>query len=200
MPKIIVPVGRTSGPEYPADGGPEADQFVLEVGNNVVGVSAEEHQTWLAAFADVSAHSQHIFTRERLAEVAASQGVQSAVDHIGQLVEWGVFAEFEPGTDSALDFLRSYRLYPTADGLGNSPQDPSMFGIGRNGQAVLSLEHDMFAIWSGAYREHSMWHAVVQFDKARPKDAPFSTEQLAHLFAGSVPVIVATHAGFVDPL
>lgn len=199
VPKIVVAVGRSSGPEYPAQG-QVAERHVIEASGNVFDVPAEAHLTWLSAFAEPDAHGAHAFTRERLAEIADANGVTDAAAMVDKLIRSNLLAEYEPGTASALDFLRAYKLYPMADGIGNSPEDPSMFGIGRDGKAVLSLEHDVYAFWSGSYREASMWDAVVKFDKERPNDAPFTTDELGHLFAGSVPVIVATRVGFLDPL
>jgi hypothetical protein len=198
VPKIVVPVGRSCGPEYPVDGGQEVEAYILELANGVYPLPLDAYQTWLAAFADVDAHQQHKFTRDRLAEVATEFGVANAAKVVDDLVNSKLLAEYEPGTDSALEFLRSFKLYPTADGLGNTPDDPSMYRIGRDGNVVLSLQHDIFGFWSGSYHEDSMWKAVVAFDKERPRDAPFTTEELGHLFAASVPAIVVTRSGFVD--
>jgi hypothetical protein len=196
--KIVVAIGRSSGPEYPADG-QAVERHVIEAGGTIFDVPPQAHLTWLAAFTDPDAHGAHAFTRDRLAEIAGGSGVADAAALVDKLIRSNLLAEYEPGTESALDFLRSYKLYPMADGLGNSPEDPSMFGIGRGGTALLSLEHDIYAFWSGSYREATMWDAVVKFDKERPDDAPFTAEDLGHLFAGSVPVIVATRVGFLDP-
>jgi hypothetical protein len=200
VPKIIVPVGRNCGPEYPADGGTEVERFVVEVGDQLLALPADAYQTWLAAFTDTDAHHKHTFTRDRLVDIATGTGVDDAEAIVDKLARSGAFVEFTPGEDSALEVLRSYKLYPTADGMGNSPGDPSMYTIGRDGTVLLALEHDLFSFWSGSFRAASIWDEIVLFDKDRPKDAPFSAEELGHLFAGVLPAIVAARAGFLDPL
>jgi hypothetical protein len=200
VPKIVVPVGRSNGPEYPVDGGHEIEHYELVLGEKSIYLPAEAHETWALAFSDSEAHQQHRFTREHLAGLAAERGVADSATIVDRLVRSDAFAEYEPGADSALEFLQRHQLYPTASGMGNSPEDPSMYRIGRNGQVLALIEHDIFAFWSDSYRRGSMWVGVVAFDKKRPADAMFSTEQLGHLFAATVPVLVAVGVGVLEPL
>ncbi|WP_163573442.1 hypothetical protein [Fodinicola feengrottensis] len=136
MAKVIVPVGFDNGPRYAADN-TETDYYEIVLAH---GDSAElppdAYRVWTLAFADLQAHRDLVFTRERLVKLAAAgpETVEQAETLVESLIQSDALAEYEPGTQSAIDFLRGHRMFPFAEGMGSTRERPEMFRIGRNGE------------------------------------------------------------------
>ncbi|GAA1677235.1 hypothetical protein [Fodinicola feengrottensis] len=196
MPKIVVPVGYPMGISHPADDAGEPAYYEVLVGQDQATLTESGQRLWSLAFSDHDAHREQRFTLQHLENLAQANGI-SDPDVMGSLLKSGLLVEFEVGERSSIDFLKHHNLHPNGMGVGNTPDDPSMFKIAVGGQVVLTLHHDLYVLWSGSIRFPSMWDQVRNYQKYRT-GAPLSGEQLGYLFAATVPVILAAGAGYLD--
>lgn len=198
MTKIIVPVGFDNGPRYAADE-TEHDYYEVVLSH---GESAElpddAYRVWVLAYADLKAHQDLVFTRERLVQLAAAgpETAEQAEAIIDGLIEAGALAEYEPGTASAIDFLRKHRMFPFAEGMGSTRERPEMFRIGRNGEVLLEVFSDIYSIWSLNVDSPSIWAMIEWFAKV---PEPLTAEETGFMFAQVAPTLVSLRLGYLQP-
>jgi hypothetical protein len=198
---IIVPVGFDNGPRYDPDTPERGPEFYAVVeGRNVVELPLEAYEVWQTAHVDVQSHASGEFTRDLLIQLGARDGRDTA-GIVDRLVKSGLLAEYEVGTPSAIQFLQTYRLFPTGEGIGNSQENPELFQIGRNGDVLLEVVSEVFTFWTVAFAYPSMWDAVLEDARTIPPGLPYSNaEELGYLLAAAVPMIVSTRTGMLMPL
>lgn len=200
MTTIIVPVGFGNGPRFGIDGGPDPAFYEVLRADQSIALPPEAYQVWLTAHADIEAHANLAFTRDRLIELAEPSVGNATAGLVDRLVSSRVLAEYEPGTPSALEFLRAHRIYPTAEGLGNTAEEPETFRIGKNGEVLLEVVPDVYTFWCGSYNSASIWEDIVKYDLDFQDDQPLTTDELAQMFSAAIPMIVAARCGFLEPL
>ncbi|GAA1668911.1 hypothetical protein [Fodinicola feengrottensis] len=200
MTTIIVPVGFGNGPRFGIDGGPEPAFYEVLRADESIALPHGAYQVWLTAHADIEAHATLAFTRDRLVELAEPSVGSGTAGLVDRLISSRVLAEYEPGSGSALEFLRTHRLYPTAEGLGNTAEEPEMFRIGKNGEVLLEVIPDVYTFWCGSYNSTSIWDDIVKYDREFEEEQPLTVEELAQMFSAAIPMIVAARCGFLEPL
>lgn len=196
VPKIIVPVGYPMGVRHPIDEQDEAAYFEVLVARDQVKLNQVTSRLWTLAFSDPEAHREQRFTRQHLEQIGAHNDITDT-DVLESLFKTGLLVEYETSERSAVDFLKKHNLHPAAVGIGNTPDDPSMFRIAIGDQVVLTLQHDLFVLWSSSIRFPSLWDSVRTYAKYGG-GGPFSANELGVLFAATIPVILAAGAGYLD--
>lgn len=202
MPKIIVPVGFDAGPLYPMDGdkGSEPDYFEIVNHDRGATLPQDAYTVWLTCFGDPQAHIDLAFTREHLIDLA-SRADPNAASLVHRLIETGVLLEYDTDSNEALEVLRNYKIYATADGMGSTDEVPELFRIGKLGSVLLEVRHEVYHLWTGAFRHNNMWQAVESYSKHRPADAPFpGAVELGRLFARSIPMLVGARCAHLQPI
>jgi hypothetical protein len=196
---IIVPVGFDNGPRYDPDTPERGPEFYEIVQNrDVVKLPLEAYEVWQSAHIDVPSHAKGEFTRGRLAEMAAAPGRDTAAV-VGRLEATGLLVEYEVGTSSAIKAMQTHRLLPTGEGIGNTQEHPETFRIGRNGDVLLEVINEVYTFWSVSHGYASMWDAVLDDARDIPAGLPYTNaEELGHLFAAAIPMIVATRTGVLQ--
>jgi hypothetical protein len=123
------------------------------------------------------------WTRQAIIDVADTAEMPNAAAILDTLADLGLIAEVRPGTEQAREFAGSYRLQSLMIGLGNSPEDPVLDGIGLAGiPPVVKVRPRVFEIWQWAHLWPSLWAAceglawvagqAAQVEEAdRPKEA-----------------------------
>ncbi|WP_163512752.1 hypothetical protein [Fodinicola acaciae] len=195
MPKIIVPVGYPMGVRHPIDEQDEPAYFEVLVARDQAKLSEPASRLWSLAFGDPDAHRELRFTRQHLEQLAANASVDASM--LDELIKGGLLVEYDETERSSVDFLKRHNLHPTATGVGNTPEDPSMFKVAVGNEVVLTLQHDLFVLWSGSIRFPSLWDSVRDYSKHRG-NAPMSTNELGILFAATIPAILTAGAGYLD--
>lgn len=196
VPKIIVPVGYPMGVRHPIDEQDEPAYFEVLVGRDQAKLSEPASRLWSLAFSDPEAHRELRFTRQHLEQVAANAGLTD-MGMMEEMLKGGLLVEYDDTERSSIDFLKRHNLHPTGSGVGNTPDDPSMFNVAVGNGIVLTLQHDLFVLWSGSIRFASLWDSVRDYSKHRG-NAPLSTNELGVLFAATIPAILAAGAGYLD--
>jgi hypothetical protein len=198
MAKIIVPVGFDNGLRYAADA-QEADHYeIVTAPGRSADLPDDAYRVWALAFADVEAHRDLAFTRERLVKLAAAglETVEQAELIVEGLVRAGALAEYEPGTASVTSFLRSHRMYPFAEGMGSTREKPDMFRIGRNGEVLIEVYSDIFSIWTLNLDSPNIWAMIEWFCEA---PSPLTSEETGFMLAQVLPTLVALRVAYLRP-
>jgi hypothetical protein len=208
----IVPIGRCNGLMYPYELPPNdvPEGYEVQAGDEVELLTEAEFTVWDAAHDDVQLHGQLRFDRSVLVGRARERPGLGDADPgpiIDKLVGLGLL--YEGDLDDANQrkaFLSGHQLIPTADGMGNTPDEPQLYWLGVGDQRRLGLPVDSWALWSGSYRDGTLWQFLEagaawpgDADNPRDPDMADDPELLAGQVIGFVGMIVASRCGFLDP-
>jgi hypothetical protein len=187
--KLIVPVGFENGSRW------RGHQVTHEVmlPNTAATLPPDAHAVWLAAFTDIEAHAALRFTRDELLRVSTLLGIARAPEIIENLQEAGLLVEFD--LDAPADLFERTRLFPLAEGLGNSEDQPTAFRLGREGRVLLQLNVHVFGVWSTSVYFPSLAEGIAKY--AAGVDIPAA--EIGGRFAYALPAIVANRCGFLQP-
>ncbi|MGH3095088.1 MAG: hypothetical protein ACRDMV_03710 [Streptosporangiales bacterium] len=215
MPSVIVPVGLSLGQDFATRDPVErpSQYWHVRLGDDVVHLSMEETTAWGAAFLDPQAHADLRVTRTSLErhlqqnDIGPAGRLEGPEKVVAGLLDRDLLVEFDP-TDGALHPLFSrLRLCPLVQGIGNSPEDPSGYQIGIAGEPLVTVDANVFAIWSYGLTEQSLWDACTGLAEGVDADLPEGEEPLgltADGLAGDVgaaiPALVAGGCAFLDPV
>jgi hypothetical protein len=103
--------------------------------------------------------------------------------------------------------FRRYKLFPIAEGMGNTPDEPERYHIGHNGSSLVKTTPIVYGIWAASCLEQSLWHACAGMEKDHQRDLdagmdlePMTAERTAHNVAISIPMMIASGCAFLDPV
>jgi hypothetical protein len=101
------------------------------------------------ALRDPDRHTRHEVNRASLHRDVVKDGFEPAETDrlIDALLERGLLVEFDP-YGPVEQVFRTLRLYPIAEGMGNSPDEPEWRRIGHNGKPVLQVGGLVYGIWA----------------------------------------------------
>ncbi len=208
MPTVIVPVGLNLGPSYryvtPPDPNPEF--WEVRLGNDSEELTGEEFQVWGRVFLDPERHTRLEINRETLQRdvIAAGNGATNPGPVIDRLLDRGLLIEFDP--DGGLEkAFRRIKLYPLAEGMGNTPDEPDRRLIGHNGQAHVKVNYTVYGMWAYSSTVGSLWEACVDFE-AGAREQRQAGEDIEEATAGEVaseiartlPMLIASGCAFLD--
>jgi hypothetical protein len=197
MPKVIVPVGFDGGPVWPLDAGDQPDYYEVIVDDRSMQLPEDAYLIWATSMLDRVAQAEGRFERADLLRLTSDDDrITDPNGTIQQLLDSGLLVEFDPEDCQA--FLQQYRLYPLAEGGGNTKEHPEAFRLTRRGEVVLELYHDAYGMWQGMVKAANIWEEIEGYAKDLPSGS-FNLEQLTFLFARAIPAIVSTRCGFLQP-
>lgn len=208
MPTVIVPIGLNLGPSYryatPPD--PTPEYWEVRLGRESEELTADEFQVWGRAFLDPERHARLEVNRDTLRRdvIAAGSGPADPDPVIHRLVERGLLAEYD--TEGPLEqVFRRLKLFPIAEGMGNTPEEPEWRHIGHNGQALVKVNGFVYGIWAFSVLETSLWDACVylaeenQQERTTGEDLDaLSVEEAARAIAGNLPMLIASGCAVLD--
>jgi hypothetical protein len=152
---LIFPIGHTLGALLAG-----GDKRIPRIrrGPEVKTPEQPAYATWLLLHGDPDALEKgQAWTRRAVEELAESSGGGSVAGHIDQLLADGLAVEVVPGTPQALQFAETHRLVPLMLGLGNTADEPWLYGIGLIGQPLVTVTHPVFEVWQWSPAEESLW-------------------------------------------
>ncbi|MFC7545891.1 hypothetical protein [Plantactinospora sp. GCM10030261] len=210
MPKVIVPVGLNLGPSYryvtPPDPNPE--YWEVRLGIDSEELTDEEFQVWGRAFVDPERHSRLEVNRDTLHHdvIAAGTGPANPEPVIDRLIERRLLIEYDTDGDLAEPFRR-IKLFPLAEGMGNTPEEPDRRHIGHNGISLVKVTGVMYGIWAFSSTEGSLWDACTGLDEDNQRDIQagedlerLTASQAASQAAVTIPMLIASGCAFLDPV
>lgn len=148
------------GPFFPRHDGP-AKHHIVRVGWETPKLPDQEHlDIWALAHGLPARLSSVRWTRRAIIEAADEAEMANAARILDSLADLGLIAEVAPGTEQAREFADSYRLQSLLIGLGNSPDDPALEGIGLVGiEPLVKVRPRVFEIWQWAHLWPTLWAA-----------------------------------------
>jgi hypothetical protein len=208
MPTVIVPVGLNLGPSYryttPPD--PTPEHWEVRLGTEAEELTADEFQVWGRAFLDPDRHSRLEVTRDTLRRdvIAAGNGPADPDPVIDRLLERGLLVEYDP--EGPLEkVFRRYKLFPIAEGMGNTPDEPDRRHLGHNGVSLLKANSTVYGIWAFSSTIGSVWDACVDFEAGAREQihagediVETTAEEVAREVAVAVPAMIASGCAFLD--
>jgi hypothetical protein len=209
MPTVIVPVGLNLGPSYryttPPD--PTPEHWEVRLATEAEELTADEFQVWGRAFLDPERHARLEVTRDTLRRdvVAAGNGPTDPDPVIDRLLERGLLVEYDP--EGPLEkVFRRYKLFPIAEGMGNTPDEPDRYHIGHNGVSLVKVNYTVYGMLAfSSTVAPSLWEACVDFQAGAVElreagedvdEAP--AEEVAREIAITAPMLVASGCAFFD--
>jgi hypothetical protein len=153
---LILPIGHYVGTHYRLDEPGAARQ--VRRGGTFHDLTGDQFAFWSLAHGTPEAVQNDVAWQRRSVEDQARQTDLAHADQvIDELLDLGLLVEVTPGDSEALDFARSHRLVPLMLGLGNSTDEPDMFGIGFLHQPVLQVSHAIYDLWQWSAMDDSLW-------------------------------------------
>lgn len=211
MSKIVLPVGFSVGPRYniadPPD--PNMNFYEISLGDESIQLNDDETKVMAAATGDPDRHTRLEITRisVRTCLEVLHDGVAEPEPIIDHLMSMGLLVEFDPveGTDDELaDLFRRHRLYPTAEGLGATPEEPRRYRIGHGSVPVVIVDNLTFSIWAYSRNFTNLWDECADFASDREyvgedgKPLNLTTEVVVRRFARSLPALIGSGTAFLD--
>ena len=206
---IILPVGKSLGPLYESESasdGPEG--YDVSVADEVETLTRDEYTVWSALWLDPDRALLRAWDRAVLAEVARGKGgVAEPGPAIDRLFEVRLLTCLHADDDDTSDLpeswmtlLRGHRLIPTGDALGNTAEDPDRYLIGRDGRALVTVLHQVYALWSYSHNIGTMWEGCVDYtgppDDGSPRN--LTLEQAAGNLADSLPLLIVHRLAYLE--
>jgi hypothetical protein len=210
MPRIVVPVGFNLGARhrYVSPPDPQPDSYEIHLGAEIVELAADEAAAYAFAFLDVERHATLKVTREWLIQAmrTAPQPQPDAERLVNGLVDRGLLLEFDP--DGPLESVfRRYRLFPTAEGMGTTAEEPEYYRMGHLGQPLVAVPNDTYMMWAFSYLHPNLWEACAYYAKADVEELEegeepigLTAEGIARQVATNLPMMVTTLCAYVDPV
>ena len=157
---VVFPVGHYMGPFHPRRHEPPK-HHIVRVGWETPKLPDEAHvDIWALAHGLPARVDTVRWTRQAIIDAADDAGMPDAAAILDSLADLGLIAEVIPGTAQAREFAGFYRLQSLLIGLGNSPEDPVLDGIGVAGMPpVVKVRPRVFEIWEWAHLWPSVWSA-----------------------------------------
>lgn len=200
---LVFPVGHYMGPFHPSRNGP-AKHHIVRVGWETPKLPDERHVDIWALAHGLPTREAVRWTRRAIIEAADEAGMPDATAILDNLAGLGLIAEVTPGTEQAHDFANSYRLQSLLIGLGNSPDDPLLDGIGLMGLApVVKVRPRVFEIWQWAHLWPTVWAACEglasvagQAEGSSPDAA--DPEKVLDLVLEAMRTLISSNAAYLD--
>lgn len=204
---VIMPVGKALGAHFAFDARPgdEPECYQVHIGETVEHLTHDEWTVWELAHQRVFRHRVHAFSRKALSGVVEQKSELGGGDEvIDDLIERGVLASVDLRGAERDDFLKRYRLIPTAAGVGGRSEEPTRIWLSLAGVTMLDLGHLAFSVWAFSYMDGSVWRGAQELwaPKGMEPSSPdaFTLEEILAAIAEELPGIVASGCGYLERL
>lgn len=201
---LVFPVGHYMGPFHPSRNGP-SKHHIVRVGWETPKLPDEEHvDIWALAHGLPARVDSVPWTRQAIVDAADDAEMPNAGAILDSLAELGLVAEVTPGTEQAREFAESYRLQSLLIGLGNSPDDPILDGIGLVGiPPVVKVRPRIFEIWQWAHLWPTLWAACeglayVAGQGQNPSPETTDPEKVLDVVLEAMRTLISHNAAYLD--
>lgn len=208
MPMVIVPAGLNLGPWYryatPPDRTPE--YWEVRLGTELEKLTEEEFQVWGRAFLDPRRHERLEINRDtlRLDVLVATKGAINPDPIINRMLARGLLVEYDTDGPWEQAFQR-VAVYPIAEGMGNTPDEPERYHIGHNGVSLVKVTPLVMGLWAYSAFKQSLWHSCTTMEQDHREDLaagmdlePLTAEIAAHAIGVCIPMLVASGCALLD--
>lgn len=201
---VVFPVGHYMGPFHPKLDGP-AKHHIVRVGWDTPKLPDEAHvDIWALAHGLPARVATVRWTRAAIIEAADEAGMPDAPAILDNLAGLGLIVEVMPQTPQAREFATSYRLQALMTGLGNSPDDPVLDGIGIAGLGpAVKVRPRVFEVWQWVHLWPSLWAAseglawvAREVGSTRPDD--LDPEKKLDFMLEAIRTLISCNAVYLD--
>lgn len=200
--RLLFPVGHYLGAQHRVESA-EVEQQVRR-GGTFQDLTSQQFTVWTLAHGSPEAVQNEVpWTRRSVEELAKVLGLTGTTELVDDLIETGLLVEVAPGTEQALDFAKTHRVVPLMLGLGNTAEEPWMFGIGFLNQPILQVTHPIYDLWQWSTMDDTLWatcQSAVDVARRAKSTDPDSTDpdKLLTGFLGSVHALLLSNAACLD--
>lgn len=202
---LVFPVGHYMGPFHPKSNAP-VQHHIVRVGWDTPKLPDEAHlDVWALAHGRPNAAASVRWTRQAIIDTAAQAEIPGAAEILDTLAERGLIAEVSSGPGKAREFAEAYRIQSLMIGLGNTPEDPVLDGIGLAGiPPVVKVRPRIFEFWQWAHLWPNLWAACEGLawvaaqaqDGRRPEES--DPETLLDFILEALRVLISHNAVYLD--
>lgn len=211
MPNVIVPVGLHLGPVYPIVDKPDKNALPeyckVRFRNDLEELTPAEFVVWGSAFGDAKRATRFEMSRETLVDEVPRKA-RKEIDVSGvtnDLEARGLLLEYDTDGGLGEDLLKRLQIYPTAQGLGNTVDDPGWFRIGNRGDTLIKVTATVYNVWAFASSEPSIWMACEKLAGANadnvardPDHRELPVSEAAAALSNNVPLLVSSGCAYLD--
>jgi len=200
---LLFPVGHYLGARHRVQEPTNVAQQVRR-GATFHDLTNQQLTIWTLAHGSPEAvHNEVAWRRRSVEELAKITGLIGAADLVQELIGMGLLVEVVPGTDQALDFAKTHRVVPLMLGLGNTADEPWLFGIGFISQPILQVTHPIYDLWQWSAMDDTLWatceNAADVASRAKSTDPEYTDpDKLLTGFLGSLHALLFANAAYLD--
>jgi hypothetical protein len=159
---LVLPLGQLIGtmPDDSAGG----HHHGIRRGGVVEELSDAELAAWAVAHGppDDEASPQP-WTATALRTHLAGLDVPDPAAIVDRLLARDLLVEVALDAEGGPEFARGHRAVPILYGLGNSAEEPWMYGIGLLGHEMIQVTRPIFELWAWAHLDDNLWLACQTF-------------------------------------
>jgi hypothetical protein len=154
---LLLPVGHYVGVQYRGIAGDPGRRQVRR-GGTFHDLTEDQYALWALAHGTPEAIQDEVtWHRGLVEEHARATGPAEPAVVIDELLDLGLLIELTSGDGQALELATRHRLVPLMLGLGNSPDEPDLFGIGFLQQPIVQVSHAIYDVWQWSTMDDSLW-------------------------------------------
>jgi hypothetical protein len=201
---LVLPLGAMVG-TYHDDGDVDGHHHEVRRGGSVQELTDADLAGWAFAHGPPDLEFGRPWTREAVEEHLRSLGMPEPEGIMRRLIDRDLVTEVRPGTDAAATFARSHRVIPTMYGLGNSAEEPWLYGIGPLGLELIQVSRPIFELWAWSHLDEDLWRACETFARLEREGGGTDSEiadpdQVLAGFLNSLHGLLTVQAAYVDPI
>jgi hypothetical protein len=160
---LILPIGHYLGAHRPQSGA-DADFHIVRVGWETHRLEGNDHlAVWALAHGlpATSSDEESSWTRSAIEGAARVGGIPNVATTLFDLISRDLLVEVSAGTAEAVAFAQAYRTRSLLVGLGNTAEEPTLYGLGASESAPPAIKVPLFAyeLWTWGHACDSLWHA-----------------------------------------
>ncbi len=201
VPKAPTPSMRNARDSAPSPNSDPARVHQVRRGPNIDELPESQFIVWALAQGLADKLDGTRWTRAVVEQTVQQAGIDNAAEIVDQLLADEYLVEVDPADGH--DFALRYQLHPLMLGLGNSPEEPWLYGLGFGDQPVLKVSRAVYSLWEWAHLDGNLWDACETFSdveqQAGGKDPELTDPQrvLTGLLAG-IHHLTSAAAAYVD--
>jgi hypothetical protein len=160
---LILPIGHYLGAHLPQPGA-DADIHLVRIGWETHRLEGNDQlAVWALAHGLPTSGSddEPPWTRSTIEGAARVGGVPNVATTMFDLISRDLLVEVSAGTAEAVAFAQAYRTRSLLVGLGNTAEEPTLYGLGASESAPPAIKVPLFAyeLWTWGHACDSLWHA-----------------------------------------
>jgi hypothetical protein len=202
---FLFPVGQDLGPVFTNPDATMPERYDIRISDGVVMLEAPEYQLWWLAHSTPDlVKANNGWDRSQVESYAAHYNIANAGDAIDQLVADQVLAQVDSEEDAIRAFALEHRIFPLQRSLGNTAAEPFTYKLGMTPEAAVSVDIDVFQLWTFGHQSESLYHAAVTLAKQRadneemPDEMIPTAEELTEDFVLALPGLLASQVLYLD--